>query len=93
MWAIGPALRRGSVSNGTVTWVSSDPSIVSVAVDGTVTAVGAGTAEIYGYTWNGLCDYTEITCLAKPTTSYEWESYEDKCHRPDRLPQHRLGFL
>ena len=70
-----------NVSNGTVTWVSSDPSVVAVAIDGTVTAVGAGTAEIYGYTWNGLCDYTEITCLAKPTTSYEWESYEDKCIR------------
>lgn len=69
------------VSNGTVTWVSSDPSVASVSLDGTVTAVGEGTAEIYGYTWNGLFDYAVINCMAKPTTSYEWESYEDKCIR------------
>ena len=68
-------------SNQTVTWVSSDPSVATVNLEGKVTAVGEGTVEIYGYTWNGMVDSHTITCRRNVSLSYDGESYAEKCQR------------
>lgn len=64
-------------SNGTITWISSNPEVVSVSGDGTVTCLANGEAEVYAYTCNGLFDYCKITVDAY--IGYAGESYESKC--------------
>ena len=68
-------------SNQTITWASSDASVATVNLEGKVTAVGEGTAEIYGYTWNGYVDSYTITCKRNVSLSYDGESYAEKCMR------------
>lgn len=68
-------------TNQTVTWVSSDPSIAAVSANGEVTAISAGTAEIYAYTWNGLLGSCTVTCERQVSLAYAGESYEEKCMR------------
>ena len=68
-------------SNQTITWASSDTSVATVNLEGKVTAVGEGTAEIYGYTWNGYVDSYTITCKRNVSLAYDGESYAEKCMR------------
>lgn len=68
-------------TNQTITWVSMDPTIASVDANGYVTAVGEGTVEIYGYTWNGLNQSCTVTCRREASVAGPNESYEDKCLR------------
>lgn len=63
-------------SNDTILWISSDPSVLSVDADGTVTCNGSGVAEIYAYTCNGEFDYATITI--DYYIGYAGESYESK---------------
>jgi uncharacterized protein YjdB len=70
-----------AATNRTVTWVSSNPSAVKVDSDGKVTAVGAGTAEIYCYTWNGLYDSFTITAIPNTSLGSAYETYGEKCVR------------
>ena len=64
-------------TNGTILWISSDPSVASVSSDGTVTCNSSGVAEIYAYTCNGCFDY--ITISVDCYIGYDGESYESKC--------------
>ncbi len=64
-------------TNDTILWVSSDPSVLSVTPDGTVTCNNSGVAEIYAYTCNGCFDYATIS--VDYYIGYEDESYESKC--------------
>lgn len=64
-------------TNDTILWISSDPSVLSVSADGTVTCNGSGQAEIYAYTCNGIFDYVAIG--VDYYIGYEGESYESKC--------------
>ena len=80
-------------SNGTLLWVSSDPSILSVTSDGTITCNGVGQADIYVYTCNGLYDSITIFIeeqvdepIEDPTEppvdvyiGYKGESHDSKC--------------
>ena len=68
-------------SNKTVTWASSDPTVATVNLQGTVTAVGEGTAEIHAFTWNGCEDVYTITCQKNVSLSYDGETYAEKCQR------------
>jgi hypothetical protein len=71
----------GEATNQTVTWVSSDTSVVKVDLDGKVTAVGTGTAEIYAYTWNGLYDSFSVTVTPNTSLASAYETYGEKCVR------------
>ncbi len=51
-----------------VTWTSSNTSVATVAADGTVTAVAAGTATITGKLENGMEVTTAITVTTIPVT-------------------------
>jgi len=64
-------------TNDTILWISSDPSVLSVDQDGTVTCNGSGVAEIYAYTCNGMFDY--VTISVDYYIGYYGESYESKC--------------
>ena len=64
-------------TNDTILWISSDPEVLSVSADGTVTCHKNGEAEIYAYTCNGLFDYCKI--VVDCYIGYEGESYESKC--------------
>lgn len=64
-------------SNDTILWISSDPSVLSVDANGTVTCKASGTAEIYAYTCSGAYDYATIT--VDFYIGYEGESYKSKC--------------
>jgi uncharacterized protein YjdB len=68
-------------TNQTVTWVSSDTSVVKVDLQGKVTAVGTGTAEIYAYTWNGLYDSFSVTVIPNASLASAYETYGEKCVR------------
>lgn len=78
-------------TNQTVTWVSMNPAVATVNYAGKVTAVAAGTAEIRGYTWNGLYDSFTVTCAAEEAAvpdstgasslASSTESYNDKLLR------------
>ena len=68
-------------SNKTVTWASSDPTVATVNLQGKVTAVGEGTAEIHAFTWNGCEDVYTITCQKNVSLSYDGETYAEKCQR------------
>lgn len=64
-------------SNDTILWISSNPEVMTVDQNGTVTCRGSGQAEIYAYTCNGLFDY--VTINVDYYIGYEGESYESKC--------------
>lgn len=64
-------------TNETILWISSDPSIISVDANGTITCKGSGMAEIYAYTCNGVFDY--VTISSDYYIGYAGESYESKC--------------
>ena len=71
-------------TNGTLLWVSSDPSVLSVTADGQITVNGAGQADIYVYDCNGVYDCTTIFVeepVEEPPVyiGYKGESYESKC--------------
>ena len=68
-------------TNQTVTWVSADPSVATVNVNGEVTAINEGTVEIYAYTWNGLFDFCTVTCQRQPSLAYAGETYAEKSMR------------
>lgn len=53
------------VTDDTVTWTSSNEEIATVAEDGTVTAVKAGTAKITATTANGIVASCDLTVMAK----------------------------
>lgn len=54
-----------TTSNKTVTWISDSPEVISVDMDGNITALAGGSATIYAYTHNGL----EATCIV---TGIDW---------------------
>lgn len=72
-------------SNGTLLWVSSDPSILSVTTDGLVTCNAIGQADIYVYACNGVYDCITIYIEeqeepAEPVyIGYKGESHDSKC--------------
>lgn len=68
-------------TNQTLTWFSTDRSVVRVDNNGQLTAVGEGTAEVYGYTWNGISQCCTVTVTQLDSLAYAGESYEDKCLR------------
>lgn len=68
-------------SNKTIIWVSSNPTVATVNLSGKVTAVAPGTAEIRGYTWNGMVGAVTVTCTKASGVSSSTESYEEKCNR------------
>ena len=70
-----------NASNQTITWVSSNPGVATVNLSGKVTAVAPGTAEIRGYTWNGVVGSVTVTCTQSSGVSDSSESYADKCNR------------
>ncbi|MDO4355790.1 MAG: Ig-like domain-containing protein [Clostridia bacterium] len=51
-----------------VSYTSSNTNVVKVSADGTVQAVGAGTAQITAQTYNGLTDTADITVKAAPSS-------------------------
>ena len=55
--------------------------MVRVDNNGQLTAVGEGTAEVYGYTWNGISQCCTVTVTQLDSLAYAGESYEDKCLR------------
>lgn len=79
--ALGATVIPEHVSNATVTWVSSDPSVAKVGITGQVTAVSEGTAEIICYTWNGITEICTVTCEKETSLASDSESYNDKCMR------------
>jgi uncharacterized protein YjdB len=58
-----------NAANKTVTWMSSDESVASVSLDGTVTAIGGGTVYIYAYASDGggAQGYATVTVTAAVT--------------------------
>ncbi len=58
-----------NVTNKNLTWKSNDTDVVTVTKDGTITAVGIGTATITVTTANGLTDTYEITVSGIMPTS------------------------
>lgn len=68
-------------SNQTITWVSDAPGVAKVDLNGKVTAVNAGTAHIYAYTWNGCYTSATITCAKAPDLASSDESRSDKMVR------------
>lgn len=81
-----------NTSNNVILWISSDPSVLSVTADGTITCNGIGTAEIYAYTCNGLFDYVEID--VDHYIGYEGESYASKCRHVfgEVVDEHRKPY-
>ena len=78
--------------NNTVLWISSDPSVVSVDSDGTITCNGNGEAEIWAYTCNGCFDY--VVFNVDSYIGYADESYESKCLHlyGEVVEDHRLPY-
>ncbi len=70
-----------NTSNQTLTWVSMNPGVAKVDRNGTVTALSEGTAEIRGYTWNGLSASCTVTVTRNVSLAYAGETYEEKCLR------------
>lgn len=66
-------------TNQTLTWVSMDPSVAQVDQNGTVTALSEGTAEIRGYTWNGLSASCTVTVTRNLGLASADMSFKDKC--------------
>ena len=66
-----------SPTNGTILWISTDPSVLSVDPEGGVTCHGSGVAEIFAYTCNGCFD--SVVIGANNYIGYAGESYESKC--------------
>jgi hypothetical protein len=75
------AIAPSDATNQTLTWVSSNSAVASVDRNGKVTALTAGTADIYVYTNNGLSAKCTITVEPNKTLAYDGESYADKCVR------------
>ena len=57
------SITPAGATNQTLTWFSTDRSVVTVT-NGVVTAVGAGEAEVYCYTYNGHAVHITITVSA-----------------------------
>lgn len=70
-----------SATNQTVTWISTDSTVVKVDHTGKLQALGEGTAEIYGYTWNGYSDSCTVTVRRSESIAGSSETYEEKCIR------------
>lgn len=68
-------------TNQTITWVSTDTSVLTIGSDGQFTALAEGTAEIHAFTWNGLTQSCTITVTADTSLAYAGETYEEKCMR------------
>lgn len=81
-------------TNGTLLWVSSDSSVLSVTPDGQITCNATGQADIYVYACNGvnssLTIFVEEPEVEEPEVpeeppvndvyiGYKGESYESKC--------------
>lgn len=79
--SLGASVAPAETTNQTVTWFSTDRSVVRVSSSGQLTAVGEGNAEVYALTWNGLSQSCAVTVARKPSLAYEGESYADKCIR------------
>ena len=85
-----------NVTNTTVTWLSSNPAVATVA-GGKVTWVSAGYCTIYAISSNGCKAACDVVCSKKaaettPATkaaadpasfslAYDGESYDEKCER------------
>lgn len=65
------------LTNETILWISSDPSVVTVDSNGKITCHGNGVAEVYAYTCNGCFDYAVVS--VNYYIGYKGESYESKC--------------
>ena len=78
---LSASVQPEAATNKTVTWFSTDRSVVQVDHTGLVTAVGLGTAEVYGYTWNGEYQCCRFTVEQDKSLAYDGESYTDKCIR------------
>ena len=75
-----------NATNQTVTWISTDPDVVTVLPGGILRAKGVGEAEIYAYTCNGEGGYygggyAYVTVKPNQSLAYAGESFEDKCNR------------
>ena len=57
-----------NVTNKTIEWSSSDPSVLAVSASGKITAKSGGTANIIATTNNGISVYKTITVI--PTSKY-----------------------
>jgi hypothetical protein len=67
--------------NHTMVWISSDPSVISVTLDGQITWKSAGTATLTVSTCNGKTDSVEITALPDAGLAGADETYAEKCQR------------
>ncbi len=82
------------VTNTTVTWISSNPAVATVA-GGKVTWVAAGSCTIYAISSNGCKAACDVICSKKAvqhrstseevivpvSLAYDGESYSEKCER------------
>ena len=73
------SIAPSDATNQTLTWVSMNPSVARVDQNGTVTALAEGTAEIRGYTWNGLSASCTVTVTRNLGLASANQSFTDKC--------------
>lgn len=69
-----------NATNKTVTWVSSDPGVVTVT-GGSLYGVSEGTADIYCYGSNGCYAVCGVTVERNVSLAYAGETYGEKCDR------------
>ena len=73
------SIAPSDATNQTLTWVSMNPSVARADKNGTVTALAEGTAEIRGYTWNGLSASCTVTVTRNLGLASGDMSFKDKC--------------
>ncbi len=79
---LSASVSPSTATNQHIVWVSEDPSVAIVDLNGRVTAQRAGIVKIYAYTWNGKYKSYTITCQTPPKASSlasANDSYEEKC--------------
>ena len=77
-YALSYTIAPANATNQTVTWLSSDPTVVTVDNGGILTCAAAGTAEILAYTCNGFYDVCTVT-VTEGYIGCADESYFSKC--------------
>ncbi len=81
---INAAVYPEDATNQTITWFSTDPSVVQASPGGVLHAGSEGVAWVYGLTYNGLSEACQVTVTQRPRpVAYPVanESYEEKCMR------------
>ncbi len=72
--AVTATLDGNPIVNPTLSWASSDPTVISVTEDGTATCVGTGTcALICHWKEHNVADTIQIEVLAEPEPVYNCE--------------------